>query len=95
VEETTTISRYQVGERIEITFIVEADQSSLPVALASMLSKHWRELLMRQFNAWFKTHYAEVTPTAGYPMDSTRFWKDVEPVRQRLGLKDQDWWRER
>lgn len=95
LEETSVVSRYRVGERIEITFIVEADQSSLPVALASMLSKHWRELFMHQFNAWFKSHLAEVTPTAGYPGDSTRFWKDVEPVRQKLGLKDEDWWRER
>jgi ribonuclease HII len=95
LEETATTSRYQVADRIEITFIVEADQSSLPVALASMLSKHWRELLMHQFNAWFKQHQAELTPTAGYPGDSTRFWNDVKPIRQRLGLHDDDWWRER
>jgi ribonuclease HII len=95
LEETNLISRYRAGDRIEITFIVEADQSSLPVALASMLSKHWRELFMHQFNAWFKTHHGEITPTAGYPGDSTRFWTDVEPVRLKLGLKDEDWWRER
>lgn len=93
--ETQKQSRYRVGERIAISFQVEADQHSFPVALASMLSKYWRELLMMQFNAWFAKEQPGVTTTAGYPLDATRFWNDVEPTRKRLGLSNDDWWRER
>jgi ribonuclease HII len=95
VEETASVSRYQVGDNLEIAFVVEADQTSLPVALASMLSKYLRELFMGQFNAWFRGHQPEIAPTAGYPMDSHRFWADAEPTRNRLGLRNEDWWRER
>lgn len=93
--ETPNISRYRVGDRITISFQVEADQYSFAVALASMLSKYWREVMMTQFNAWFAAQQPGVTPTAGYPLDSTRFWTEVEPTRQRLGLINDDWWRER
>ncbi len=93
--ETPNQSRYRVGDRITISFQVEADQHSFPVALASMLSKYWREVMMAQFNAWFAIQQPGVTPTAGYPLDATRFWNEVEPTRQRLGLMNDDWWRER
>lgn len=93
--ETPALSRYRVGSRITISFQVEGDQHSFPVALASMLSKYWRELLMGQFNVWFAKEQPGVTPTAGYPLDATRFWSEVEPTRQRLDLLNDDWWRER
>ena len=93
--ETPNLSRYHVGDRITISFQVEADQHSFAVALASMLSKYWREVMMAQFNAWFSAQQPGVVPTAGYPLDATRFWSEVEPTRQRLGLINDDWWRER
>lgn len=88
-------SRYQAGEKISISFEVKADQNHFPVALASMISKYWREVLMGQFNAFFRIHLPEVKATAGYPEDAKRFWKDVAAVREKLGLADEAWWRKR
>lgn len=93
--ETPNISRYRIDDRLTISFQVEADQHSFAVALASMLSKYWREVMMMQFNAWFAQQQPGVTPTAGYPLDAIRFWNEVEPTRKRLGLINDDWWRER
>jgi len=93
--ETPNLSKYRIGDRLTISFQVEADQHCFAVALASMLSKYWREVMMMQFNAWFAIQQPGVTPTAGYPLDATRFWSEVEPTRQRLGLSNDDWWRER
>lgn len=95
VSEEPHCSEYAVGSNIRIRFRVQADQYSFPVALASMLSKYWRELLMKQFNTWFAQQQPGITPTAGYPLDATRFWNDVAPTRQRLQLIESDWWRER
>lgn len=95
VSETPAVSSYRVGTRITISFQVEADQHSFCVALASMLSKYWREVCMEQFNAWFQQQQPGLTPTAGYPLDATRFWKEVQPTRDRLLLSDDDWWRTR
>ncbi|HMP18459.1 MAG TPA: hypothetical protein PKD72_15645, partial [Gemmatales bacterium] len=68
---------------------------SFPVALASMLSKYWRELFMQQFNGWFSKQQPGVAPTAGYPVDAARFWQEVLPTREPLQLRAADWWRER
>lgn len=95
IAETPDRSSYRVGEHITISFQVKADQHSFCVALASMLSKYWRELFMAQFNAWFQQQQPGIAPTAGYPLDATRFWTDAEPTRQRLKLNNHDWWRER
>jgi ribonuclease HII len=93
--ESPNVSKYRIGDRLTMSFQVEADQHSFAVALASMLSKYWREVMMMQFNAWFAVQQPGVTPTAGYPLDATRFWSEVEPTRKRLGLINDDWWRER
>lgn len=95
IEETPARSSYRVGEHIAIHFQVKADQHSFSVALASMLSKYWRELFMAQFNAWFQEQQPGIAPTAGYPLDAARFWTDAEPTRQRLKLNNHDWWRDR
>ncbi|MFT3880510.1 MAG: hypothetical protein QM703_12710 [Gemmatales bacterium] len=93
--ETPNLSKYRIGDQLTISFQVEADQHSFAVALASMLSKYWREVMMLQFNSWFAKEQPGVIPTAGYPLDATRFWNEVEPTRKRLGLINNDWWRER
>jgi hypothetical protein len=53
----------------------------VPVALASMVSKYVRELLMECMNNYFVALDANLKPTAGYWKDGTRF---VEELRQRL-----------
>lgn len=95
VNEEMECSEYAAGSRIRIRFRVQADQHSFPVALASMLSKYWRELLMKQFNNWFTQQQPGIAATAGYPLDATRFWNEAEPTRKKLQLIDKDWWRER
>jgi hypothetical protein len=69
-----------------IIFTEKAESQSMSVAVASMLSKYLREALMRRFNAWWKNHLPDLAPTAGYYNDGLRFLKDIDPMRQKLGI---------
>lgn len=62
-----------------IRFEIDSEQNHLPVALASMISKFSRELLMMRFQKWFSERAADIKPTAGYGTDAKRFWLDVQP----------------
>jgi hypothetical protein len=62
----------------------------MAVALASMLSKYLRETLMRRFNSFWARHIPEVTPTAGYYGDGSRFLRDIEPTRRQMGIADHE-----
>jgi hypothetical protein len=53
-----------------------------------MLSKYIREALMRRFNAFWAGHVPNLTPTAGYYDDGTRFLRDIELKRRELGIGD-------
>jgi len=74
---------------VRIVFREKAESQSMPVALASMLSKYVREGLMRRFNAFWKNHLPEVEPTAGYYGDGARFLQDIEAKRRELGIPDE------
>lgn len=65
---------------IWIRFEPEADGSSLPVALASMICKYVRELFMDRLNAYFKAKLPGLKPTAGYPGDAERWLRDAQPA---------------
>jgi ribonuclease HII len=80
---------------VEVSFEPEADRRHLPVALASMLSKYVREVLMHMFNRFWQQHVPGLRPTAGYPGDSSRFYEDIRPARERLGIADDVLWRVR
>ncbi len=80
---------------LDITFEPEADRRHLPVALASMLSKYLREVLMEMFNRFWHKHVPELKPTAGYPGDSRRFYNEIQEARERLGIPHEVLWRER
>lgn len=69
-----------------VHFETEAEQRHMPVALASMLAKYARELMMARFKAWFAQALPEVAPTAGYGSDAKRFWQEVRPSLGRLGI---------
>lgn len=69
-----------------IEFAVDADKEHLPVALASMLAKYLRELVMRQFNAHWRRHLPDLRPTAGYYTDARRFLGKIEPVLADAGV---------
>ena len=81
--------------KARVTFRPEADATSFEVALASIVSKYVRELCMDEFNAFWRTHVADVAPTAGYPGDASRFLSDIRPALERLNLEMDRVWRKR
>ncbi len=98
VAEQPEASRYRLvmGTSVwEAVFQPRAESASFMVALASMLSKYLREVLMDEFNAFWQAHVANLRPTAGYPLDARRFLADIESARQRLRIPQQILWRER
>lgn len=62
-----------------ITFMPEADSAHFTVALASMLAKLVRELMMQRFNRYWSARIPELKPTAGYALDARRWLSDVGP----------------
>jgi hypothetical protein len=91
-------SQYEVfglGRQVRIAFQPRADSSHFCVALASMISKYFRELLMHEFNAFWQTQVPGLQPTAGYPTDALRYWKAIQPAAQRLGMEESTIWRQR
>lgn len=90
-------SVYVVGHadsRTEIRFCTRAERF-LPVALASMVSKYLREVAMRDFNRFWRTHVPRIAPTAGYPVDALRFKAEIAQAQASLGIADRILWRER
>jgi ribonuclease HII len=76
-------------------FEPEADRNCLAVALASMVSKYLREVLMERFNRFWQERVPGLRPTAGYPSDAARFFAAIGPARQQLGIAENDLWRTR
>ncbi len=94
--ETAERSEYRVeglGREVRLVFCPRAEQSALPVALASMLAKYLREVLMRQFNRFWQAHVPDLKPTAGYPGDAARFFEAIRPAMARLGIPNAAVWR--
>jgi ribonuclease HII len=91
-------SQYEVfglGRQVRFAFQPRADSGHFCVALASMISKYLRELLMHEFNAFWQAHVPGLEPTAGYPIDATRYWREIQPAAERLGLEESTVWRRR
>ncbi len=89
VAETATMSRYVVsraGSKVTVSFATEADGRFLPVALASMLAKYTRELLMLRLNRFFREQMPDLKPTAGYFGDGRRYLTEIKPLIKRLHL---------
>lgn len=82
-------SRTDPARAMAVWFETGAEQRHMPVALASMLAKYCRELLMARFQAYFQKALPDVAPTAGYGSDAKRFWGEVEPRLAGLGLSAQ------
>jgi ribonuclease HII len=96
--ESADESRYRVemlDRPVTITFRPRADGDSVAVALASMLCKYLREVCMRQFNRFWAKHVPGIQPTAGYPVDAKRFFAEIKPAMEKLGLTDDQVWRKR
>jgi hypothetical protein len=67
----------------------------MPTALASMTAKYLRELSMRAFNEFWRTHLPDIKPTAGYYRDAWRFKKEISAKQQELGIDEHMLWRAR
>jgi hypothetical protein len=78
---------------IAVTFEPRADNNHFCVALASMVSKYLRELFMLEFNQFWQRKIPGLKPTAGYPGDAGRFWKEIAAVVRQLGIHKDTLWR--
>jgi hypothetical protein len=95
-EERTARSAYTVlgtGQEVRLVFQPRADAEHFCVALASMVSKYLREMLMREFNGFWQQHVPGLEPTAGYPGDAARFFAAIRPCLERLELAEAAVWR--
>lgn len=82
-------SRYRLATQSSdwhVEFAVEGEQRHLPIALASMLAKYVRELLMERFNSFWVGLAPQVRPTAGYYTDAQRFLAELGPLVARGGV---------
>ena len=82
-------SRYRLAAQRNdwhVEFTVAAERQHLPVALASMLAKYVRELLMERFNAYWCGLAPQLRPTAGYYTDARRFLSEIDPLLARGGV---------
>ena len=95
LDETNTISAYRLRESgrnprsMTVQFEVNGDGLHLPIALASMVSKYTRELMMTRFQAWFTEKAPHIAPTAGYASDAKRFWAEIEPLLPGLNIRQE------
>ncbi|GAC1472853.1 MAG: hypothetical protein NVSMB9_20600 [Isosphaeraceae bacterium] len=80
------------GRRLELSLQPRADSCDGLVALASVVSKAVRELWMDAFNAHWLARIPGLRPTAGYPGDSARFRKAIEPHCAQRGIAPDPWW---
>jgi hypothetical protein len=80
---------------LQATFVPRADATHMLVAMASMAAKYLREMWMILFNSYWSARISDLKPTAGYPVDSRRFWRVIEPTVQRLGIRKELLWRAR
>jgi ribonuclease HII len=81
--------------QVRVTFQPRAEAEHFGVAVASIISKYLRELLMREFNQFWTERVPDLRPTAGYPTDAARFWKAIQPAVKRMGLPVDSLWRRR
>ena len=95
LSETTHHSHYYIHDcehPTSIHFSV-GGESQLPVAVASMTAKYTRELAMDVFNKFWTDKLPSLQPTAGYPVDAQRWWKETEKNRRGMNIKDDALWR--
>lgn len=82
-----------LGREVRLTFQPRADGEHLCVALASMVGKYLREVLMLEFNRFWREHVPELKPTAGYPVDAVRFLQAIRGAMEKLGVREESIWR--
>lgn len=82
LSETPRASAYELADHPAVRIVVQprAEAQHLPVALASMLAKLAREVLMERFNAYWAQRRPQVRPTAGYAQDARRWLAEMAGV---------------
>lgn len=96
--EGPTLSEYLIrapGRSLSLRLTPRADADDALVALASIAAKTVRECWMDVFNTFWARLVPGLKPSAGYPVDASRFRRDVEPTAEELGIGPRLWWRER
>jgi hypothetical protein len=96
LEESPELSRYRIlglEREMAVAFQPRADAEHFCVALASMVSKYIRELLMMDFNDFWSAEVPGLKRTAGYPGDSSRFYEDIRPAVSKLQIPQTALWR--
>ena len=91
IDETDAASAYVVSQgtkSMEIAFAVKAEQEQLPVALASMVCKYVRELMMEMFNRFWQARVEHLAATAGYYTDGRRFFNEIRPAMTDLNIDE-------
>lgn len=91
LEENEDLSAYVLRheeKQIELRFRQRSDEDHLPTALASMACKYLREGFMVLFNRFWSAHVPDIDPTAGYYSDGNRFYEQIRPAMQALGLAE-------
>lgn len=91
LDQSPDFSAYRMAEgprAAEVRFQVKAEKAHLAVALASMVSKYVRELLMVLFNRFWARHVPGIAPTAGYYTDGRRFYAEILPAMKKLGVPE-------
>ncbi len=81
LKRTPHLSSYHIvdGKRsMKTHFIAKGDQKQLTVALASLISKLVREIMVEQLNKYFISRVTGLKPTAGYYQDGMRFLDDLK-----------------
>ena len=91
LDETDAGSAYVVrqgGRSMEIAFAVKAEQSQLPVALASMVCKYVREVMMELLNRYWQGRVEGLAATAGYYTDGRRFFTEIRQAMTDLNIDE-------
>jgi len=89
-EKRPGLSTYSISDgdlEMRVDFRVKCEEFHLPVALASMMAKYLRELLMRRFRTFWLSLAPEIKPTHGYLPDGGRFIGEIEPLMNRLRIR--------
>lgn len=86
---------FSEGDRDVAIHFQAGGESFMPTALASMVSKYLREVIMVAWNRFWINKIPTLKPTKGYPVDAKRFKAEIHDCQKQLGISDHDIWRMR
>lgn len=93
LHESSQKSFYKIACGFRQMFIqiqVNSEKHHLPVALASMVAKYIRELLMTRFQNFWSLYAPNIKPTFGYFRDGRRFLEEIHPLITELNIDPED-----